>query len=532
MLFYNCITSLQQELFSRNSRIEDIYGNKVSLKGYSFFGFETSVAVVHGLWSQNLEFLLDWTKSQGYNAIRVPFACDFALNLDGKRPLNSDGSSAINYNQNPKLVGLTSGQVLDYFVNAAAARGLVIVFVMHHLYGTGGIDPLWYDSSTSEAQILQGWANMIKRYNQWNVIGADIKNEPHDTITWGTGNILTDFDAFCQRAGNIIHQINSRLLIFVEGVHKWGNSWSCWGESLQGVLQYPVKLIVQNKVVYSPHVYGQAVSGMPNNDTQNWSDRFGFIVSKKLGPAIMIGEWGGDVVDYPFLTNFATWMSQNGITDHFHWSLNPNSADTKGLLGDDWKTPVQAKLNIINSIQMTPTVFPSVPACASSSPYMNSGSCAASCSSGFYSIISGVLTCSQACSVYFINTTNGNQKQCVTSCPSSAPFIDGGSCAASCSSGFYSIISGVLTCSQACSVYFINTTNGNQKQCVTSCPSSAPFIDGGSCTASCSSGYYSIVSGVLTCSPACSVYFVNTTNGNQKQCVTSCPSSAPFIESH
>ncbi|CAL6057172.1 cellulase_1 [Hexamita inflata] len=462
MLMLNFFTSLQLELFSRNSRIEDIYGNKVSLKGYSFFGFETSVAVVHGLWSQNLEFLLDWTKSQGYNAIRVPFACDFALNLDGKRPLNSDGSSAINYNQNPKLVGLTSGQVLDYFVNAAAARGLVIVFVMHHLYGTGGIDPLWYDNSTSEAQVLQGWTNMIKRYNQWNVIGADIKNEPHDTITWGTGNILTDFDTFCQRAGNTIHQINPRLLIFVEGVHKWGNSWSCWGESLQGVLQYPVKLNVQNKVVYSPHVYGQAVSGMPNNDIQNWSDRFGFIVSKKLGPAIMIGEWGGDVVDYPFLTNFATWMSQNGITDHFHWSLNPNSADTKGLLGDDWKTPVQAKLNIINSIQMTPTVFPSVPACPSSSPYMNSGSCTASCSSGYYSIVSGVLTCSQACSVYFVNTTNGNQKQCVTSCPSSAPFNDGGSCLAQ-------------------------------------CPTQSPYSDNNNCVVSCLNHEVQNISGVLTC---------------------------------
>ena len=65
---------------------------------------------------------------------------------------------------------------------------------------------------------------------------------------------------------------------------------------------------------------------------------------------------------YPFLSNISSWMVQNSITDNFHWSLNPNSGDTKGLLADDWTTPVQAKLDIVNTVVRNPTAFsPSAP---------------------------------------------------------------------------------------------------------------------------------------------------------------------------
>ena len=354
------------ELFSRNSRLENTAGSRVNLKGLNWFGFETPVVVAHGLWCRNLESILDWMKSQGFNALRIPFACDFALDLDGKQPVNPDGSGpAIDYKLNPALIGMSSGQVLDYIVNAAAARGVVIVFVMHHLYGTGGIDPLWYDEKTPESAVLRGWTNIAARYTQWNVVAADIKNEPHASITWGSGNTATDFDEFCSRAGNAIHRVNPKLLIFVEGLDKMGGAYSCWGESLQGAAAHPVQLNVKDKVVYSPHVYGQRVAGMPNSDEGNWKSRFGYIVADGLGPAVVIGEWGGDVEDYPFLFAFARWMSDNGITDNFHWSLNPDSGDTKGVLADDWVSPVAVKMDIVNGLVRNPTVFtasPPVPA--------------------------------------------------------------------------------------------------------------------------------------------------------------------------
>ncbi|CAL6099266.1 Conserved_hypothetical protein [Hexamita inflata] len=511
------------ELFSRNSQIEDQDGNKVSIKGYNYFGFNTQSAVVHGLWDINLESILDWTKTQGFNAIRVPFTADLALNLETTK------LGYIDYDLNPNLKGLTPGQILDYFINQAAARGLVILLDMHDLYMAGDIDPLWYDSNLTESKVLQAWSIMIKRYNQWNVIGVDIKNEPHDEITWGTGNISSDFDLYCQRAGDMIHSINPKLLVFVEGIHKWINwDYSNWGESLQGVLNNPVTLKVPNKVVYSPHIYGK--NDTIANQSVHWDQRFGYIVKQKLGPAVVIGEWGGDVyektIDYPFLVGFSQWMVSNNITDNFHWCLNPNSVNTKGLVADDWITPVQPKMDIINQIIKTPYKFPLAPACASATPYMNGSMCQESCATGYYSIIQGVFTCQTACSLYYINTTNGNMKQCVSTCPTSSLFRDGQQCVSQCVSGQYQNVSGIFTC-QPCSLYFINTTN-NVTKCVTSCPSSAPYKNDSMCQQSCQTGFYSIVAGILICQPSCQLYYLNSTNGNAKQCVNSCPSIAQF----
>ncbi|CAL5977322.1 1 [Hexamita inflata] len=417
------------QLFSRNSQLEDQNGVKVNIKGYNYFGFETQVAIVHGLWSRNLESLLDQTYSEGFNAIRIPFSCELALNLTLKQPVNEKNQFVIDYELNPKLKGLTSAEILDYLINAAAARGIVILLDMHRLYGAGDIDPLWYDSNFSEDKVIQGWQNMVQRYNQWNVIGVDIKNEPHDEITWGTGNISSDFDLYCQRAGDIIHQINPKLLIFVEGIHKWKNwDYSCWGESLQGVLENPVTLKIPNKVVYSPHVYGMAVSGMPNNDTEKWESRFGYIVTQKLGPAVVIGEWGGDIVDYQFIQNFAQWMILNKITDNFHWALNPNTGQAEGLVYSDWITLVRDKLDIIKPIIKQPFVFPHVATCSSLIPFMNGTQCQRSCSSGYYSIIFSVFICQPICSLYYKNSTNTNLKQCVAKCPDAAPFLDGNHC--------------------------------------------------------------------------------------------------------
>ncbi|CAL6074432.1 1 [Hexamita inflata] len=443
------------ELFSRNSQIEDQNGNKVSLKGYNFFGFNTGSAVVHGLWDKRLEDLLDWTMSEGYNAIRLPFACDLALDLLNTRV------GYIDYDLNPGLKGLTSSEMMDYFISAAAARGQVVLLDMHNLYMLGEIDPLWYDSNLTESKVIQGWKNMVKRYNQWNVVGVDIKNEPHDEVTWGTGNISSDFDLYCQRVGDIIHEINPKLLIFVEGIHKWINwDYSNWGESLQGVQEHPVQLKIPDKIVYSPHIYGK--DAPMSEQSAHWDSRFGYIVKNKLGPAVVIGEWGGDVyepkIDLPFLKAMAQWMIANNITDNFHWCLNPNSRNTKGLIADDWTTPVQPKLDIINPIIKNPYLFPHVATCSSLIPFMNEGKCIKQCSSGYYSIVSSVFTCQPACSLYFLNTTNGNAKQCVTQCPSIAPQKDGQQCVTKLQKSSKGIIIGIAIGVLLLTVLFIVIT--------------------------------------------------------------------------
>jgi hypothetical protein len=94
------------ELFSKNGGIYDHDGNRVSIKGINWFGFETADFALHGLWCVNMLSTLDFT-AQHFNAIRLPFSAELALDLDGKHPGNID------YSANPELQGLTTGQVMD-----------------------------------------------------------------------------------------------------------------------------------------------------------------------------------------------------------------------------------------------------------------------------------------------------------------------------------------------------------------------------------------------------------------------------------
>ena len=55
---------------------------------------------------KNMGELLDFT-AQHFNAIRMPFSCELALNMEERHPGNID------YAANPDLQGLTTGQVMD-----------------------------------------------------------------------------------------------------------------------------------------------------------------------------------------------------------------------------------------------------------------------------------------------------------------------------------------------------------------------------------------------------------------------------------
>ncbi len=337
--------------------------NVFKLKGLSYFGCETEIHVPHGLWCQKMEFLLDWCVSNQFNAIRLPFSVDFALNLDGFQTIDPNTQQpTIDFNQNPNLKGLTCGQVLDKFVAEAASRGLLIMLDMHRLYGNGDITEVWTDDKNPESVLLQAWKNMLTRYNTWNIFAIDIKNEPHGKVTWGDNNPDTDFAAWCERCGNEILDINPNLLIFCEGIDHYTNQqkqeylYACWGGNLQWVTDRPINLKNPKKLVYSPHQYGPGVAGNGCDNEDKLQSNFGFIrdLNKQ---AVVPGEWGGDIKDYEWQTCFANFMVKKDIKDNFHWCLNPDSGDTKGLLKDDWKTSVPEKLAFCKTINPDPSVI-------------------------------------------------------------------------------------------------------------------------------------------------------------------------------
>ena len=332
------------ELFSRNGQLEFADGTRFRVKGQNWFGFDCADNCFSGLWAKPWTFFLDALHKDGYNLLRVPIAIDVIEGLNRLHP------TTVNYSLNPDLNGLTSGQVLDKVVDRCAQLGITVVFDNQKLYSSASVAPLWYDSNTGEATVINALKSLAARYKgRDNVVGIDCKNEPWDpTVTWGTGNKSTDFDLWCARLGDALHSVNPKLLIFVEGL-PWGpnkSHWGCWGGNLEWVKTKPVVLQAKDKVVYAPHAYPPGVAKTLTSES-DWQQRFGFIKDLK-GAALVIGEHGSKSSPGPdrdWEDRFGAWLVKKDI-DALYWCVNGNCADTNGYFVD-WQTvdPYKQKLN-------------------------------------------------------------------------------------------------------------------------------------------------------------------------------------------
>jgi endoglucanase len=339
-------TTIQLPLSTTGARIVDKTGTPVLLRGVNWFGMETAIHVPYGLLYRDYKQMLAQIKSLGYNVIRLPYSV---------QALSSSNISEVNFSlgSNTDLQGKTPLEVMDLIVQEAGRQGLMILLDSHRL-DDNRIPELWYGDGFSEADWIATWTALANRYkNQPNVIGADLKNEPHGQASWGTGNQATDWRLAAERAGNAIQAINPNWLIVVEGVEKnvqgGQQLFHWWGGNLEGVKNYPVRLNVPKKLVYSPHEYGAGVFNQPwfsdptfpNNLLTRWEIGFNYIATQGIAP-IWIGEFGGRQVD----TASKEGIWQRKLVDFIkeknlsftYWSWNPNSDDTGGILLNDWQT--------------------------------------------------------------------------------------------------------------------------------------------------------------------------------------------------
>ncbi|CAL5978782.1 Conserved_hypothetical protein [Hexamita inflata] len=176
--------------------------------------------------------------------------------------------------------------------------------------------------------------------------------------------------------------------------------------------------------------------------------------------------------------------------------------------------------------------------CPASAPYNDSSLCVTRCSSGIYSSLALPMQCVNSCSdMYVFNASNGNSQQCVNQCPSITPYYETGACMTRCSSGAYSVTNNVLqplVCQASCTYYVFNASNLNSQQCLTSCPDLTPYSDSGLCAERCSTNTYMVVSGqpqTLICQASCTYYVLNASNANSHQCLAQCPDATPFSDS-
>ena len=365
---------IQPPLSTRGAKIIDAKGKPVLLKGVNWFGIETETQAPQGLWQRDYKNMLSQIKQLGYNLIRLPYSVQ-ALRSDSPAGLADIRGINFSIGSNKELSGKTPLEVMDLIIQAAEDQGLLILLDSHRL-NNQSIPELWYGDGFTEADWIDTWKMLATRYkNQANVIGADLKNEPHGKASWGTGDLKTDWRLAAERAGNEILAVNPNWLIVVEGVEKNVPNQKLkihWqGGNLEGVKRYPVRLSRRNKLVYSPHEYGPGVYNQPHftdkkfpeNLLHRWQIGFNYISSQNIAP-ILIGEFGGRQVD----TTTIEGIWQNKLVQYIkqknlsfaYWSWNPNSSDTGGILLDDWKNvdiPKQQLLSQLLPVKLTPELI-------------------------------------------------------------------------------------------------------------------------------------------------------------------------------
>ncbi|SEK55047.1 endoglucanase [Stigmatella aurantiaca] len=339
-------------------------GQKVRLTSVNWFGFEGPSRIPYGLDRRALGSLLDQVKALGYNSLRLPYSN--SVLRAGVYP----DAAYLNTSLNPGLAGLTSLQVMDRIIDAAGTRGLRVVLDRHRPDASSQSE-LWYRSNRAaeEQAWIDDWKMLAQRYKgNATVVGVDLHNEPHGRATWGDGNLDTDWRLAAERAGNAILGVNPDLLIIVEGIETYANNWYWWGGNLRGARDFPVRLNVAGRLVYSAHDYPESVyaqpwfqnkgaTGYPANLPALWDATWGYLVKENRAP-VWLGEFGTKLQldsDRLWLQTLTGYLSNNGMSFAF-WSLNPNSDDTGGLLQDDWTTVQQAKQTLI-----APALAPLIP---------------------------------------------------------------------------------------------------------------------------------------------------------------------------
>jgi len=348
-------------LHTSGNQIVDASGNTVRLLGVSWFGLETPTLAPHGLDRRNYQDMLSQVKQLGLNTIRLPFSNDLF------RPLRQP--TGINFSLNPDLQGLTGLGVLDKIVEGAGRAGLGIVLDHHRSDAGSGPNSngLWYTDTCPETRWVEDWTMLAARYaGNPTVLGADLNNEPHGPATWGSDDKATDWRLAAERAGNAILAVSPNWLIFVEGIEKARSGYTWWGGNLSNASQFPIRLDLAARLVYSPHDYPASIYNQPWFASPNypanlpavWDRNWGYLFRENIAP-VWLGEFGSKLTtksDKQWLSQLVCYLDsgarsapvagKQGVSWAW-WAWGPDSADTGGILNDDWNTVNPQKLNCL-----------------------------------------------------------------------------------------------------------------------------------------------------------------------------------------
>lgn len=372
-------------LSTKGSTLVDSNGKEVILAGVNWFGFETQASSFHGLWNRDHKSVLKQIKDLGFNCIRVPWhnrmlESNASINIGSYGTDPYTGVSPMNAEESQYTKPI---QLMDGLVQWCQDNDLKIILDCHSRKPDAYlVEKRWYTNDFSAERWIEDWVFIANRYKDYDaVIGMDINNEPNgkidnpDGAKWGTGKVEDDWRLAAQECGNAILEVNPNVLIMVEGIEAYNKPdgtptsyW--WGGNLQGARDFPVVLDKPNKLMYSPHEYGPTVFAQewfddptfPENMPGIWEEQFNFLNTDNISP-LLIGELGIKTQggkDEIWFSKFIEFIAEKKLHYTF-WALNPNSGDTGGILGNDWSTVIQWKMDYLK-----PILYDPIPNCTGS----------------------------------------------------------------------------------------------------------------------------------------------------------------------
>lgn len=316
-------------LHTEGATIRDAHGQVVRLTSVNWFGFDEGEYVAGGLERVPLEDLVKTIHRMGFNSVRLPWA-NQVLEDDPHVPAYALAA-------NPQLQGKTALQIMDAVIQALASEGLMVILDNHvsradwccnEKDGNG----LWYNREYPESQWIADWQKIVRRY-QSNpaVIGADLRNELRSGARWGGDDPSVDWHSAAERGGNAILQVNSNLLIFVEGPQ--------YSLDFTEAGRLPVRLTVPHRLVYSPHDYAwsQPVPQSYEEFKTYLDRRWGYLRTGETATPIWMGELGycqnpADCRQYGEWLDFLTrYIAESGVSWGW-WALNGTQSSGAGRL--------------------------------------------------------------------------------------------------------------------------------------------------------------------------------------------------------
>ncbi len=354
-------------------------GTTVRLRTLNWHGAESGNQLPHAMWDNPPSYpslywkqALDHIRAMGFNCIRFPFSGDDCCAV-GATPAQGSISTV-----NADLAGISTFDAWEKLFDYCAEIGLYVVLDYHRNTPGSGAPP---GAFTDKTAWITNWVRVATRFaDHPAIVGADVFNEPYQ-YSWSV------WAGHAEDCGNAILAVAPDWLIFVEGTMGEGGDTTWWGGHLKGVATRPVVLNIPNKVVYSPHEYGQSVQlqswlagattpdNWPMNLYARWRAFWGFIFEDGIAP-IWIGEFGGhyglDALTgaagaHPYAAEEETWTTHlirylngdfagtgaSGLTgaqqgmSAAYWTFGPLSGDTGGLVIQDYRTEQAHKLDII-----------------------------------------------------------------------------------------------------------------------------------------------------------------------------------------